>query len=374
LGTEAKQAKEASRKELFQLYSAETRKEFHELFIMCLRGFAEGLEKLVAIRKSGKQTEDANNLKRSFAFYTTSVMRYGTCLQQLTRTHAIQTHLCFILSLPRRESNLASTLTLMPELHVDDTVRDEDEIEPLFTDTGVSPLVKPYRDWLRLIIAEFDAVDILIGHFVRKLDQQMDISIKVVMPSTVDDASLPWEELFASSSYIPDTRAGGLSNQDLLHFLTNIESGFPKALDWVGKLNSLWLSGNVQQMMVMIDKEELVKRYMKELEKGDELTEHNWWRWWLVPKPRRPLLLMPDWLPMLDQLATMLDQHLQLPVLTSEIEKILKLLGDSASFFGKIAQTNCENGFKKGRIHCEACLASLLADGATESIGANEKY
>jgi hypothetical protein len=70
----------------------------------------------------------------------------------------------------------------------------------------------------------------------------------------------------------------------------------------------------------------------------------------------------------------MLKQHLQLPVLTSEIEKILKLLGDSASFFRKIAQMNCENGFKKGRIHCEACLASLIVAGATKNIDANEDY
>jgi hypothetical protein len=378
LGTEVKLAQSP---EGFELYSDDTRGEFHELFIMCLRGFANGLRELVKIRhpaKASKQSEDAkHNVGKRFEDYTSSVARHGRCLSKLARTHALQLHLRAIL--PRHpEPSLASPSIPTPELDGDQTVPgEEDEIEPLVIDTDMPPHMKPYRDWLKLIIAEFDAADILIQRFIFKPNvvgpeqKQGTISIKIVTPSSTNGAALPWKGLFQSSSYILDTLGGGINNEQLLQFLTNIESALPEASGWLTRFRESWKSHDVKKMQKMFKEQERqvpMTRYNEEMQRPGE----HLWRLWLQA-PDQPLLLLPDWVPILDELSVAFTawKHFRSDALEADIQGYLKSLGESTKFFRKIAHTNRADGFD-GRIHCEACLASLVAAiDTTQSVGAN---
>jgi hypothetical protein len=79
----------------------------------------------------------------------------------------------------------------------------------LRNDTEVLLLVQLYCDWLKLMIAEFDAVDVLIQQYI-------------VKPGTFFMCERRLATIEFRLLHIPDIQDGGISNQEKLRFLTNI--------------------------------------------------------------------------------------------------------------------------------------------------------
>ena len=89
---------------------------------------------------------------------------------------------------------------VQPFIHVEDTLT-------------TLPLSTSYMDWLRLMLAHFNAVNILIKHITRPEFPYNSIS------------SLLWWELFTNSTLFPTETAlsvkASISNANILEFLTN---------------------------------------------------------------------------------------------------------------------------------------------------------
>src|SRR6267143_958257 len=84
------------------------------------------------------------------------------------------------------------------------------------------PLWMSYVDWLRLMIAHFDAVDILVGYVTAPEFQHNTISTQILVAPPVDQSLLPWRELFTDSTLFPTKTvcdASGKDNAVILEFL-----------------------------------------------------------------------------------------------------------------------------------------------------------
>ena len=389
LGKQVEKAKSNGQKDWyhsFQPYTQNTWKEFHALFSDCLTGFTTCLKTLADI--SSKKTENQMN---EFKENITLVVMYGICLRPLIQSWGFQSHLKFIISSHRRTPTTQTPISALdderkvldepdkvPEV-VDENDIQEQEIQPLETDPSIPVLGKPQRDWLKLITVEFDSANILLQQFVGEYEQKVDISIKVVTPSYVIDQTLSWTPLFTTNDYILDTGLG-LKNEEILRYLTNVADAHPRSEKWLKTLKIHFEAGKRQEMRNVIDKEDQVQVYQKEQSLSKE--DRSWWRVWVnspVPGsvPDAPLSLLPDWPPILAAISTVLSQS-PLPEgpLTDDdkgfISNKMALLDRSHRFFGKVVGTN--DGRFKGRIHCEACLASLISPSATALIKEDVNY
>ncbi|KAF8964834.1 hypothetical protein BDZ97DRAFT_1757742 [Flammula alnicola] len=85
-------------------------------------------------------------------------------------------------------------------------------IQPFLSIEGVEmPLWTSYINWLRLITAHFDAVDILIGYITGPLFQHETVSIQIVVALPVN-GQMVWDPLSAKAN-------AGISNTGILEFL-----------------------------------------------------------------------------------------------------------------------------------------------------------
>jgi hypothetical protein len=417
LGMAAKERKEGTLtdwSEGLHLYTEATAQEFHGLFVECLDGFVNGLRALDDIRQDPtkhRQDEFRNNV--------IDIVTYACCLRPLIRSHALQRHIIALLS--RKPS---SPLTDQEVPDDDDEDRGEevvrgddveplggDDVEPLETDPGVSPVVKPYRDWLKLITAEFDAANHLFQFFVAKRRSKFtNISIEVLTPSYTSRHSLAWAPLF--QSFVPDPTVSveedisntnlnvsntnisnpNLSNTDILNYLTTIKASISPASRWLNQLKSHRTSKAVDEMTKLIRNEEPMSAYLKEMSSGGggapwqggahgkqkpvQAGTGSWWRAWLVEGSQQ-MNMLPDWPPLVAEILGLLEGHESVTgkALTSSLDSLFSRLNTSLRFFEEIAKTDSDMDESSScRIHCEACLASLIFPKATQDIKANDDY
>jgi hypothetical protein len=102
------------------------------------------------------------------------------------------------------------------------------------------PLWKSYKDWLRLMVVHFDAVEILNSYITGPHFNHDTISIKILMPPPVGGAMLPWQVLLKDSNHFPTECAPSArsaldvldvsppTNDDILKFLETAISSDPQ--------------------------------------------------------------------------------------------------------------------------------------------------
>lgn len=90
--------------------------------------------------------------------------------------------------------------------------------------------------------------------------------------------------------------------------------------------------------------------------------------------PTKKLSLLPDWPPLLTTLQDQLNSYKEAQVSkhANDINTTLASLSRSLDFYCNLKDT--QDGEFKGRIHCEACLASLIAGDARQVIQRNGNY
>jgi hypothetical protein len=374
LGIAAKTQLTADRDEQWDkdlyLYTEKTEQEFHGLFTECLNGYVNGLKKLHDIRKDPTQY-------RSEEFHENllNIVCYGCCLRPLIRSFALQRHITALCS--RRGDTPNEENVLDGEDGDEDGGENDDDIEPLETDPGISSLVKPYRDWLRLITAEFDSANYLVQFFVAARGSRFkQITAKVLTPSYTSSEILPWKSLF--KDFIPDE--DDINNEQILNYLTTVKSSIDSSESWLKELKDA--KSDVKKMGDLILAEGMMIQYLAEhaMETPARRTAHrsgnqrhvqkyNWWKQWLE-KPSQKLNLLPDWPPVVADILSVCNSQS-----TLSLENLFTRLSTSHKFFSNLAKTDTDND--KGsscRIHCETCLASLVFSNNTESIRTNNNY
>jgi len=81
------------------------------------------------------------------------------------------------------------------------------------------PLWKLYRDWLKLMLTHFDAVEILANSITSPQFSSKAIDMKILVTPNVDTKMLLWRDLFAKQVF-PEYRMGDklTTNENLLKF------------------------------------------------------------------------------------------------------------------------------------------------------------
>ncbi|KAF8630587.1 hypothetical protein AX17_005399 [Amanita inopinata Kibby_2008] len=322
----------------YQLYTADTCTEFHWLLCELLKSFQEHLEKLHSSRDSTKESGFATRL----AF----VAVYGNALWSLARSGAIESHMKAI------EPELLQMKTKDGE--EDDEKDDEEQeldielqsVQPFaYQDNERLPLWVSYRDWLRLMVVHLDAVAILHRHVSGRYFPYTGVSIKVVGPSPVTEALLPWENLlrskhFPTSQSGVNSASGQPSNEDIVTFLkeslekANLMKTFRKSFHALLKGDSLPKKHQLENIITKLN----------EFERDTDIVA---------------IISMAESLKQISELS-------ECRTVIDEITNMLGALTPDIGFFNVLNATVDGEGFK-GVDHCEALLAVLITLGHTSA-------
>jgi hypothetical protein len=228
----------------FRFYTEDTYKEFHTLLLELLESFETGLKGL----KSGVDVDS----------HVSTIQLIGLALQYLTRGAILETHLKTIegsLGEHGRRDDTAAESTpdnLEPDEDLE-AVQPEASIRIDKGDFQQAPLHKSYKEWLKVMLIYFDAVDVL-GRFVAGPQFQFKaINIKILLSPRPSEALLPWKELFTSSNIFSTTNVP----TDELHYtggyvLNYLETAMNANLDtsmiWANNCKTAWDRENIEEL------------------------------------------------------------------------------------------------------------------------------
>jgi hypothetical protein len=139
------------------------------------------------------------------------ILGYG--LHKLVKGSVLRMHLQDIAPLLRIWNICTQTETSMPAPNEEQEELDEDlkAVQPFVNVGGFqTPPWVSYGDWLRLMIAHIDAVDILSGYVTGASFQHNTISVQVLIPPQMDRDILPWRELLTDSTLFPQAEADAI--------------------------------------------------------------------------------------------------------------------------------------------------------------------
>ena len=347
------QAMLAVENEPFQLFTEDTYKEFHHLLIDFLEKFQGHLTKL------SDSCSPTNLPTQDFKRHLGSVFLFGRGLQHLSRTLALRRYLKNF----RLQDFLAESLEQDEECENPDE-RDEElqAVRPFVTAedsegkvVGQIPLWQSYDNWLRLLVAHFDAVEILSRHFDRLPHLRQTLSLNILVAPVVDKALLPWRDLLNSRHFPPATLPCVITTDEIRQFLHKALCPSSKSLDFVqliktthgewGKRKSL-LPTDAQFDNIRKVTRSYIKKWPKDMPEG-----------WLKSQSRL--------IEMLDKLVGESgDKVKTIDTITNMIES---LFGSVSIILRMETATIKKKGFS-GTLHCEACLASLLTSRNIEDI------
>ena len=80
------------------------------------------------------------------------------------------------------------------------------------------PLWKSYLDWLRLILAHFNAVEVLLKFVTGPNIRAKAIPVKILISPNVERQMLPWQKVLSDLKFFP--QGLGLSNEEILKSLS----------------------------------------------------------------------------------------------------------------------------------------------------------
>jgi hypothetical protein len=354
--------------EPFQLYTSETCREFHSLVVELLGKFRNYLNDLEG-RLKGDPAAFKDTVNRTIVF--------GNALLRIARGSAFEMHLQNIATLleDHRRISDAEISMPMPDLAMEDEEADveneeeelDEELLPIMsfvTDEGQPmPLWKIYRDWMRLMIVHFDAAKILTGYASQSPLPYKTVSFKILVYPRVDQAFLPWSDLFSDSRFIPQAQAiadatgrPGIhkSNEEILKFLND-------GLKSVKTSNAIEKQG--RSVMKIWKNSSKYAGYEQTVQK---LTA-------LKPAYKDDSDI--------DEILALLSTWKKNQLINSQATD--EITGKLHSWYGKVKSTAEKNSVSfpidsgncrdfSGTLHCEAGLASILHKGTRDSMRADE--
>ena len=95
---------------------------------------------------------------------------------------------------------------------------------------GNKPLWQACCEWLKLMVAHFDAMRILLIHVDRikfrdnSGEAYRQVIIKVINPPDLEKKSLPWKDLLENVRYFDDGVMGSPSTSEIIMFLEQWKS------------------------------------------------------------------------------------------------------------------------------------------------------
>jgi len=349
----------------FPIYNDKTCMEFHGLLLELLNCFEKAVVDLCNLSGLNKKPDDYSS---QFANSLADAQMHGYGLLKLARGQAFRMHMANIEPLLKKPHHTmpvpASNAEAPDEGPKDKELEDEEleveeELQSVLLPNGdqggtQKTLTKSYVDWLRLTVAHFDAVEIVMQYVMStNFDHSYIAVTNLVAPST-STALYPWEELLKNEQYFPTTDTmdpmSTTSNDEILKFL---QKAVPKATrarnlsifaeaaltGWKKRQSTTFNAQQVRQMITNImalrdeDVNEIAKSVHTQLKiwsKGDN------------------------------------DD-----AITKGIEDLHKKLFHLPP--GNLFFSNLENLKFKGALHCEICLASLV-DMATKPVTPGSKY
>jgi hypothetical protein len=190
-----------------ELYTNDTRTEFHHLLLFLLLRFEVVLQRLVPDKNSSDSGPEPSVFKESVE----QLSYYAYALLRLARGRAFRMHLENIEHLlddPRHPSAGAST---------DDYNEEHDHAQQEEDFDGVLPpqKLKSYVAWLRLIVGHFDAVEILARFVKSSSFPYQSISIQILNPPLTGEDKLDWQKLFTDGP-LPDVTVYNFLRKGLL--------------------------------------------------------------------------------------------------------------------------------------------------------------
>ena len=335
----SKQAKK-THDENFQLYTKDTSAEFHRLFIALLDGFGENLDKLVVLEAKEK-VKALSPCSEEFDNAVKLVVTYGYALHKLAQGAALQMHLQTIS--PLLELNFRSQVKIpMPGLGEEqeqEVDADLKAIQFVISDKPIkNPLQQFYIDWLRLVVIQFDAVEVLVAFFASPNCPYDTISVQLLETSHGGQDLLKWQELLEDDTLFPTTTTmdgsdvidpSTVTNNAIIEWLCSNIGAHELAKPLVGSWSNCGIGPVISSL--------------KNLQSSK----------------------VPGWKESATRALHQLEGLKELPrdgdKLYPEIYREVLSISQSYAFYVALAsKTKDSKGDFKGTMHCEACLASLL--------------
>jgi hypothetical protein len=242
----------------FELYTAETCADFHQLLCGLLLYFPEALNFLQATGEAVKQqtrkdeqaadseqsSQDIRKAKRNrnpnqpavgttpedFTGCLDVATCFGCWLHALVQSCALEAHLR-VLEHSRKLRQPGNVGCGGGDGEEPDVELQGIYVQSHQNDWGQEikiPLWEAYMNWLKLLVAHFDSIDILHRHVVgTHFTGYSGIIIRAFPPPPVTKHLLRWRDLLRSDSYFPDSPKSGtgasasvqLSNENIITFL-----------------------------------------------------------------------------------------------------------------------------------------------------------
>ena len=341
-----------------ELYTNDTCQEFHQLLCELLDRFRRCLENLKSLKDPDRSVFDKAVRK---------VVCYGEALQVLAGGVTIQKHFQAIedeltVSHHKRERDVANQIMTLPnvETKVDSDVELE-SVQPFAIRDGKAlTMSKAVKDWLKLMVVQFDAIKIVATHYTQSKITKM--TIKVIVPPKLDEEMLPWKDLLHDENlkytgikpkvFDPFNRDTTPTSFDIIDFLDKhtvdlaAEKGSSTIFDMQKSVNQLIKSSSYEA--VSLNALEALENQLSGLRSG----------------------MSPDQSKLTERISSKIEQLKKIDDesfesarnLLYDIAQILESLEVSSLFFKKLrsgSSLSTGKGFN-GAPHCEMFLAAVI--------------
>jgi len=346
----------------FELYTCDTCKEFHSLLVNLLESFRTSIR--------GLSTAAATKSYEDFKKHLSTAISTGYALLAMAKGRAFQLHLETIegLLMTFKQSIPVPNVVLNEEEGEEEHSEDlKEELEAIQQRTKEpKPLRKIYRDWLQLMVVHFHAADVLYGYINRDLVNFDTISVKILVPPTINRNLLNLEDILTDKDlFFPKmdmVTPGGPSNENLFKFIQDAEKSFNAAhslvkvasligKDWkcreyasvIRQLRSIFkIADNNNWDSIAEDSKNIEKR----VKQAEEATKTS-------PQVEEVAV------DILSEEATKTSPQVEeatVDIMISSLEDKLHTQRDDLRLPFQFAVTKL-----KGSLHCEACLSSMLS-------------
>ena len=327
-----------------EIYNESTYKEFHLLLCELLCKFRLSLAELVELHSDMKKCGqyDADMILKALR----KVQVFGHYLRTMVSSSAIETHFQVISHFLVVDARKLWT----PEETEDPDFPSFQRLKPFSLCKG-KPLLpwESYRDWLKLMVHYFDAIQVLALHVASwepKLRTPDTISITILTPPRPDNQMLSWTALLETERYFP-TLPGQTSGKDFVKFLkTSYNADTP-----VGEDNIATVSASTQQLKeqlesgVPMDSLTAIDKLTQQVKKCTSVGRHE-----VIQAIFDKLVALKSAQPQ--------DQPAQIRT----IDDMLATLAKRALFYARLRRGPlCSGAGFSGKHHCEAYIAALLA-------------
>ncbi|KAF9470884.1 hypothetical protein BDN70DRAFT_901764 [Pholiota conissans] len=205
-----------------EIYTNETRAEFHSLLLELLKVFDTTLKALTAVEE--EVANSTENGARQFKDNVRKVDLLGYALLRISRGRAFRMHLHNIGGLlfphdPRQFGEAASTDggVAFPAHHqpIRKSSSESESVE------AVMLLSQSYVDWLQAMLRHSRAVELLFAYITSRHFSYKSISLSILDVPRTSNTFLPWSRLFWGNAFIPAVNEASPNNEAILKFLQN---------------------------------------------------------------------------------------------------------------------------------------------------------